>query len=150
MADEKSASAPFMKDLRQLLPGAEVIKHADSSMIGLPDCSVTFNTHVAWLEFKFDLLDNKVEDLLGDPEMLALFLLARHRKGAETQYEKVCSLGRQALGLYVFFVHKTCVVLLEPNTLACRKVEDATEAASLVAKLMRSWRAHSAPLAAYF
>lgn len=141
MADEKSASAPWMKEMRSLLHGAEVVKHSDGSMIGLPDCSVTYGGRVAWVEFKFDFLDDRIEDLLGDedPTFLAMFLLTRHRKNAEAQYEKVCALGRQSLGLYLFFVHKTCVVALEPTTGACRKTKDAAEAASLVAKVMRRW-----------
>jgi hypothetical protein len=138
-----------MQKLRDELPGAEVIKHADGSMIGLPDCSVTFNTHVAWIEFKFDFLDDKIEDLLDDTELLSIFLLNRHRKNAETQYEKVRSLGRQALGIYLFFVHKTCVVALDPNSMSCRKMKDATEAASFVGKIMRSWRAHDSPFDSY-
>lgn len=151
MANEKTASTQFMSDLRGELPGGEVLKHADTAMIGLPDCSVTYNTHVAWLEFKFDFLDDRIEDLLadGDPTFLATFLLGRHRKTAETQYQKVCSLGRQSLGLYVFFVHKTCVVVLEPITGACRKMKDAAEAASFVGKVMRGWRAYDSPFGAY-
>lgn len=146
---EAKLSSPFMKELRALLPGAEVIKHADTSLIGLPDCSVTYNTHVAWLEFKADFLDDRIEDLLGDPELLASFLMGRHTKGAETQHEKVKSMGRQGLALYVFFVNKTCVLLVEPLQGLTRKCADAHEAASLVATIMRKWPACDPPTAAY-
>jgi hypothetical protein len=50
--NEASVSSDFMSRLRKRLPGAVVVKHRDASMIGLPDCSVTFNGRTWWIEFK--------------------------------------------------------------------------------------------------
>jgi hypothetical protein len=50
--NETSVSSAFQTKLRQALPGCVVIKHADKSMIGMVDASVTFNNKTVWLEYK--------------------------------------------------------------------------------------------------
>lgn len=57
---ESSVSSPFMTLLRQELPGSVVVKHADKSFIGLPDCSVNWNSRTLWLEFKLIILIEEV------------------------------------------------------------------------------------------
>jgi hypothetical protein len=49
---ESAVSGPFMTGIRAALPGAQVLKHADRSFIGMGDCSVTWNQTISWLEFK--------------------------------------------------------------------------------------------------
>jgi hypothetical protein len=50
--NESSVSSAFQTKLRQALPGCVVIKHADKSMIGMVDASVTFNYQTIWMEYK--------------------------------------------------------------------------------------------------
>lgn len=50
--NESSVSSAFQTKLRQALPDAVVIKHADKSMIGMVDASVTFNNKTVWMEYK--------------------------------------------------------------------------------------------------
>lgn len=51
--NESSCSSKFQTDLRKALPGCEVIKHADKSLIGMVDASVTFNKKTVWIEYKY-------------------------------------------------------------------------------------------------
>lgn len=51
--NESTVSSTFQTLFRQTVPGAEVIKHADKSMIGMCDASITFNKKTLWLEYKF-------------------------------------------------------------------------------------------------
>lgn len=51
--NESTISSKFQTDFRKTLPGAEVIKHADKSMIGMVDASITFNKRTLWIEYKF-------------------------------------------------------------------------------------------------
>lgn len=51
--NESSVSSKFQTQLRQALPGCVVIKHADKSMIGMVDASVTFNNQTVWMEYKY-------------------------------------------------------------------------------------------------
>ena len=50
---ESSLSSKFQTELRKALPGCEVIKHADKSMIGMVDASVTYNKTTVWMEYKY-------------------------------------------------------------------------------------------------
>src|SRR5258708_33371152 len=51
--NESSVSSKFQTSLRQALPGGVVIKHADKSMIGMVDASVTYNKKTVWMEYKY-------------------------------------------------------------------------------------------------
>jgi hypothetical protein len=51
--NESSVSSKFQTSLRQALPGCVVIKHADKSMIGMVDASVTYNKKTVWMEYKY-------------------------------------------------------------------------------------------------
>lgn len=51
--NESTCSSKFQTDLRRALPGCEVIKHADKSMIGCLDASVTACKKTFWFEYKF-------------------------------------------------------------------------------------------------
>lgn len=51
--NESTVSSDFQTRLRKFIPGCEVIKHADKSMIGMVDASATFNKKTLWMEYKF-------------------------------------------------------------------------------------------------
>ena len=51
--NESSCSSVFQTQLRRALPGAEVIKHRDGTMIGMVDASVTARKKTLWIEYKF-------------------------------------------------------------------------------------------------
>jgi hypothetical protein len=51
--NESTVSSAFQTLFRQTVPGAVVVKHADKSMIGMPDASITHNKITLWLEYKF-------------------------------------------------------------------------------------------------
>jgi hypothetical protein len=51
--NESTCSSAFQTKLRQAIVGCEVIKHADKSMIGMVDASVTFRKQTLWMEYKF-------------------------------------------------------------------------------------------------
>jgi hypothetical protein len=51
--NESTVSSAFQKKLRESIPGVEVIKHADRSMIGCPDATITGNKRTLWVEYKF-------------------------------------------------------------------------------------------------
>lgn len=50
--NESTVSSKFQTDLREALPQAVVIKHADKSMIGMVDASVTYSKKTVWIEYK--------------------------------------------------------------------------------------------------
>jgi hypothetical protein len=51
--NESTVSSKFQTELRKARPGTEVIKHADKSMIGMVDASITANKRTVWVEYKF-------------------------------------------------------------------------------------------------
>lgn len=51
--NESTCSSKFQSDLRKALPGCVLIKHADKSMIGCLDASLTYNKKTLWMEYKF-------------------------------------------------------------------------------------------------
>jgi hypothetical protein len=51
--NESTVSSAFQTLFRQTVPEAVVVKHADKSMIGMPDASITYNKKTLWLEYKF-------------------------------------------------------------------------------------------------
>jgi hypothetical protein len=93
---ESSVSSPFMTLLRRELPGSVVVKHRDASMIGLPDCSVSWHQRTLWLEFKLiNLPRSGVIDVLKIAE------------ASPVQYEMMKKLCRQSFGaFYIIFVKK--------------------------------------------
>jgi hypothetical protein len=42
----------FVKELRTILPGSVVFKHADTLTGGIPDLSITWQGHTTWVEVK--------------------------------------------------------------------------------------------------
>lgn len=98
--NEASVSSPLMGYLRKMLPGAVVVKHHDSSMIGLPDCSVTWRRKIAWLEFKLWVPPKRWEGGIIPCQHIA--------EASPTQHRMMLSLAEQAtLGMYVIWAKKS-------------------------------------------
>lgn len=127
--NESSVSSPFMKQLRERLPQAVVVKHHDASMIGLPDCSVTYNHSVWWLEFKFFLLKRR---WIGQTEEQVLRECIHDIwEKSPTQWEMMLRMDTAATAFYIIWVKKTCVFLYRPladGYQVCRSTQDAVQA----------------------
>lgn len=91
--NESTVSSKFQADLRKALPGCEVIKHADKSMIGLPDASITFNKRTIWVEYK--LVVPRV-DGSWDHEKIAA--------ASPTQFQRCKNLAQVGHCIYLFWV----------------------------------------------
>lgn len=107
-----------------------VFKHRDASMIGLPDCSVTFNEKTYWLEFKYLLMKHKWDKIMEGREleamvkgpysgwlMIALEILAEVSKKAPVQRELLDRLSVQTPTYYIFWIKKTKVILVDLRNL---------------------------------
>jgi hypothetical protein len=129
--------------MRELLPLAEVIKHRDASMIGLPDCSITFNTHALWVEFKLYPMARAWEGL--DDLALAAECLKKAVEESPTQASKVKSLHRASWALYVIWVKKTCVLVIDPVTLEFRRFKGSSPSAEWLSALLREWTSFPHP-----
>lgn len=105
--NESSVSSPFMKQLRERLPGAVVLKHSDTSMVGLPDCSVSYRGKTIWLEFKL-ITPTKIE-VHHNAERGWSFgrYWIKAREDSPTQAAMVDKLDEQTQGAwYIFWVRK--------------------------------------------
>ena len=100
---ESSVSSKFQADLRKALPGCEVIKHADKSMIGMLDASITYNKKTVWVEYKLirpatsgvvwrDFLHKG----MWEPKAVAM--------ASPTQYATACRLATAGFCCYLFWV----------------------------------------------
>lgn len=140
--NESSVSSPLMEGLREDLPGSVVVKHRDASMIGLVDCSVTHQSHVLWLEFKlYPVLPSWdwMED--GDVLEASAFLLAKARKEGAKQFDLACRFREASACLYVFWLKKTCVLIVDPVSLCCARVRRTSDAVAWLALHMQAWQA---------
>lgn len=100
---ESSVSSKFQADLRKALPGCEVIKHADKSMIGMVDASVTFNKKTIWMEYKYIRpatggvrWRDFMHEGLWEPKTVAMT--------SPTQYATACRLATAGHCCYLFWV----------------------------------------------
>lgn len=100
---ESSVSSKFQTDMRKALPGCEVIKHADKSMIGMVDASYTFNMKTVWVEYKLIAPTTKGvvwRDFLKhghwNPKEVAM--------ASPTQYATACRLATAGHLFYMFWV----------------------------------------------
>lgn len=101
-----------MKQLRELLPGAMVIKHHDSSRIGLPDCSVTYGKYPsAWIEFKLIKMTQRLLDPATWPE-----LCLKTARDSPTQFMMMMKASTHGTGFYVMWLPKTAVLIWNPLT----------------------------------
>lgn len=100
--NESTVSSAFQKKLREALPEAVVVKHADKSMIGMVDASVTYNGHTFWLEYKFIGPNTKgvpasfIRDGVWSPEEVAA--------SSPTQYAMAQRLAKEGHCMYLFWV----------------------------------------------
>lgn len=138
--NEASVSSPLMEKVRELLPGSVVVKHRDASMIGLVDCSVTYGGHVLWLEFKlyevpasWDWMEE------GDALEASATLLAKARKAAPKQFDLACRFRKASACLYVFWLKKTCLFLVDPVSMDCARVDETKQASALLVAAMYTW-----------
>lgn len=100
---ESSVSSAFQTKLRQALPGCVVIKHADRSMIGMVDASVTFNNKTVWMEYKIVKPATKgvawrafMRDGVWSPLEVA--------SASPTQFEFAKALAKAGRCVYLFWV----------------------------------------------
>lgn len=110
--NEASVSGSFMLGLRKRYPGAVVIKHHDASMIGLLDCSMTYQDRVYWFEFKFYEKKRKWDDL--DLEIIAEDIFLDIKKRSPAQWKMACAFNQHAPTWYVVWIKKTCIMFLRP------------------------------------
>ena len=110
---EASVSSPLMKALRETLPGCVVVKHRDASMIGLPDCSITYGGHVLWLEFKLFEWKKWMDDFKTNHD-LGMELLRLATESAPTQRAMMDKLYQASASLYVIWIKKTSVLIVDP------------------------------------
>lgn len=101
--NEASVSSAFQTKLRQALPGAVVIKHADKSMIGMVDASVTFNNKTVWMEYKIIKpvtkgVEGRAFMKRGEWSPLAV------ASASPTQFEFAKGLARAGRCVYLFWV----------------------------------------------
>lgn len=103
MATESSASTPFMSIVRDHFGDRAVcVKHADRSMIGQPDFSVTTAGRVFWFEFKL-WTPLQREDPMSSPIPIHQFL-----DQAPTQWDMMCRYASCASGsFYIVWVRAT-------------------------------------------
>lgn len=100
---ESSVSSKFQTDIRKALPGCEVIKHADKSMIGLVDASHTYNKKTTWVEYKLITPATKgviwrdfMKHGVWNPKEVAM--------ASPTQYATACRLATAGHCCYLFWV----------------------------------------------
>lgn len=101
--NESSVSSAFQTKLRQALPGAVVIKHADKSMIGMVDASVTFNNKTVWMEYK--IIKPVTKGVNGRAFMSdGVWSTLEVAQASPTQFEFAKGLARAGRCVYLFWV----------------------------------------------
>lgn len=93
----------FQPKLRIALPGCEVIKHADKSMIGMVDASVTYNKHTVWIEYKF-ICGTTKGVLASEFNQFGEWKAEKVAAASPTQFEKAKSLAHAGHCVYLFWV----------------------------------------------
>jgi hypothetical protein len=130
--NEASVLSPFMKKLRKRMPGAVIVKHRDSSMIGLPDFSITFRGHVIWLEAK---LYNMPKRFSYDWSIF----LKKAQEGSPTQAAMMGRLAKASASLYLIWIKKTCLLVFEPISGQCKQVKNSSEGVELIYDILNQW-----------
>lgn len=133
--NESTVSSAFMKQLREAVPGALVFKHRDASMIGLPDCSVTYNQKAFWFEFKLFPMKNKWIDWRHSYAIDECMIEAT--KKAPAQRELMNRLATQCPAYYIIWLKKTCVAFVHPLTLEITFAETTAQAVAIAATILK-------------
>lgn len=132
--NESTCSSKFQSDLRIALPGSQVTKHADKSMIGHPDASITYGKKTLWAEYKFIGPDTKgvnaafLHDGAWSPTVVA--------DASPTQAALCRKLATAGHCIYLFWVLDAFAVrkkvgyvtLWHPITKVAIRLEDTAEA----------------------
>lgn len=100
--NESTCSSKFQTDLRRALPGSEVIKHADKSMIGMVDASVTSNRKTLWIEYKF--IGPQTKGVTGEFMRCGAWSPQLVADASPTQAAKARSLATAGHCIYLFWV----------------------------------------------
>lgn len=100
--NESTVSSAFQKMLREALPGAVVVKHADKSMIGMVDASATFNKKTLWMEYKF--IGPNTKGVTAEFMRDGVWSLEAVASASPTQYEMAKKLAIAGHALYLFWV----------------------------------------------
>lgn len=100
--NESTVSSEYQKLFRETVPGAELIKHADKSMIGLPDASVTHNKRTLWTEYKF--IGPKTKGVTADFMRDGVWSAQAVAEASPTQAAMVRRLATAGHALYIFWV----------------------------------------------
>jgi len=141
--NESIVSSKFQKCLRLALPGAVVVKHADKSMIGMVDASVTYNKKTLWLEYKF--IGPKTKGVRGgfmfdgdwSPSMVA--------EASPTQFDMAKRLATAGHTHYIFWVldHKALrkrvayVMVWHPISRECKKFATTADVVVSICKWLQ-------------
>lgn len=142
--NESTVSSAFQKKLREALPAeAVVVKHADKSMIGMVDASVTYNGHTFWLEYK-----------LVCPTRFGTWFPESVASSSPTQYALAQRLAKAGHCIYLFWVldHEAIrkrVSFIEawhPITKEWKVLEDNNEVVELIIDLMKHHSYSQAPM----
>lgn len=134
--DESSVSSDFMALLRKHHDKPEVIKHKDSTMIGLVDCSVTGWGRTSWIEFKF-LKPTRTWDM-DDTEFL-LERAVRQARESKTQYALAGRLMSKGRMFYMTWVKKSKRILFWlPDGVLLKVVETNAQAVEYAVSLARA------------
>lgn len=100
--NESTVSSAYQKLFRETVPGVELIKHADKSMIGLPDASVTYNKRTLWTEYKF--IGPKTKGVTADFMRNGVWSPQAVAEASPTQAAMVKRLATAGHALYIFWV----------------------------------------------
>lgn len=143
---ESTVSAPFMKQMRERLPGSVVIKHSDKSMIGVMDCSITWRRRPGtWVEFKLvncpmgamiPTVMRKRNAIKPDYDWKSLVTTVG--KKSPTQWEFSQKMGREGLSFHVVWIRKTCVLVMDHAFGTFVVLKDTREAVDWIAMLLET------------
>jgi hypothetical protein len=100
--NESTVSSAFQKLFREMVQGAVLVKHADKSMIGLPDASVTYNKVTLWMEYKF--IGPKTKGVAAEFRSWGNWSPDCVAEASPTQYDMMQRLGKAGNALYLFWV----------------------------------------------
>lgn len=100
--NESTCSSKFQTDLRSALPGSEVIKHADKSMIGMVDASVTAYKKTLFIEYKF--IGPKTKGVTADFMKTGRWSPHDVAEASPTQAELARKLALAGHCIYLFWV----------------------------------------------
>lgn len=138
---ESTVSAPFMKQMRERLPGSVVIKHSDKSMIGVMDCSITWRRRPGtWVEFK--LVNCPMGAMIPtvmrkrnaiNPDFDWKGLLIETAKKSPTQWQFSQKMAMQGFSFHIMWVRKTCVCVMNHSMGSFRILKNTAEAVEWVA-----------------